>query len=393
MRLAIAAAAMLTAVGTAIALQRGGGDFDVFYHAWNNVLVGSHMSLYAQGPDRFLYAPGFAWLLSPFALLPRDLSLALWCLLKTGVLAAMLRVLGTLPGVGGLGWAALGLLFGSRALLIDYQYGQVNTFILASCAWALASFFAPARKSIWREGLPWFFLAIASAAKLFPLPLLALPLFSGDGGRRIARLGGVALGIALVLLIPLVSMGWGDALTLMASWKEAIVARGFPIESHNQSFAAMLLHGLTGIKTPVIALGPQQGVSIGITAITEAQHALIAAGWSFCLAGILLGLLMNPPVRASGRWIGLVIAALILPLHLVWKPYFIFGAPLAAWVVHDAVRAKSSPRLVACFLIWVIVNLSSVDVVGPEWTARLEAASILLLGHLGLIGLALASRE
>ena len=86
--LGVFAASLVVAMGTLWAFQRGANDFTVFYHAWQMVLDGRGALIYhfQETPDRFLYAPGFAWLLSPFGLLPRSVALAIWCFAKAAVI-------------------------------------------------------------------------------------------------------------------------------------------------------------------------------------------------------------------------------------------------------------------------------------------------------------------
>src|SRR5271163_4705400 len=99
------------AIGTAWAFTRGGDDFRVFYHAWSLVLSGHGSEIYQNSPDRFLYAPGFAWLFAPIAWLPTQWALALWCLAKIAVVSWVVRVsaknLGIDLGVAGWGFLLL----------------------------------------------------------------------------------------------------------------------------------------------------------------------------------------------------------------------------------------------------------------------------------------------
>src|SRR5271167_1673575 len=83
--------AFLAALGTFWAYQRGGHDFDVFYFAWKLVLQGRGLEIYNNSPDRYLYAPGFAWVFAPLGLLPKSLALAVWSFLEAWVLALMIR--------------------------------------------------------------------------------------------------------------------------------------------------------------------------------------------------------------------------------------------------------------------------------------------------------------
>jgi hypothetical protein len=127
----LALASLVTAVGTLWAFQKGASDFSVFLAAGKLVLTGQGMDIYARSPDRFLYAPGFAWLMAPLAFLPRELALALWCFAKAavvgGVIARGLRV-----RAGQIALAAWAVVLLARPVLIDFQYGQVNLFILGA---------------------------------------------------------------------------------------------------------------------------------------------------------------------------------------------------------------------------------------------------------------------
>ena len=76
-------------------IEHGAPDFTVFYTAWHLVLEGRGAEIYRESPDRFLYAPGFAWLLSPLAWLPRSAALAIWCFAKAAVAGLTPEVLST----------------------------------------------------------------------------------------------------------------------------------------------------------------------------------------------------------------------------------------------------------------------------------------------------------
>src|SRR4051794_40931474 len=85
---------LLVGLGIFRAFSRGANDFAVFFEAWRLVLSGRGAEIYKVSPDRFLYSPGFAWLLAPFGFFPRSVSLALWCLSKVALLILLLAQLG-----------------------------------------------------------------------------------------------------------------------------------------------------------------------------------------------------------------------------------------------------------------------------------------------------------
>lgn len=377
-------------LGVFWAFERGGNDFNVFYSAWKLVLAGKGSGIYGGTTDRYLYAPGFAWILCPFGLLPRDLALATWCLLKALCLGFVLRALAMRLVAEGFsanhawGAAGWGMIFVARPLLIDFQYGQVNAFILAACLGAFLT------KRPWG----WAWLTFAAIAKLFPLLLLVVP-FSARGREwRSSRLAIIVVGF-VVLLSPVLASGWAGARGLYQAWLAALVGRGFPLESHNQSFAAFLSHYFSGAETPVIAdhahrqlllFGPLSAVSIG----------WLSVAWSLLFGGLGLGWLMRvkPPID-SLRWVAISLAWIVIPLHLAWKPYFVMTYPLAVWAIAglairvgpagEASAFRRAGAMVGIAIGFTAINLTGYDLLGHDWAGRLEAASLFLWVHLGLL--------
>lgn len=386
----ILAASLIVSLGTFWAFSRGAGDFHVFYVAWQHVLHGTPLEIYAITPDRFLYAPGFAWLLAPLAYLPEPWALALWCLTKALLLGFILRL-----SIGKASIAAFGVVLLARPILIEFQYGQVNLFILVASFWALQNHM---KKSDPRaDFLSWFFLGIAAVAKLFPIPLLLVPLFVSEwSGVRIdarklfrERLG-AACGMLITLAIPLVSLHWSEILTLMSQWQSALFERGLPLESHNQSFSAFLHHYWSGEPTEIIALHRKQ-LFLGARIFSSDTIALLSLAWSFICAGLLLAWIFIVPKYAKdlepSLWVATLVGLQILPSHLVWKPYFIMGLPLS-WII-----LKKAPNWIALGVVFLLINCTGFDVLGQNWGAGVESASILLWTHFLLFWLAFKSRQ
>jgi hypothetical protein len=384
----LGAAGLIACVGTLWAFQRGGHDFDVFYGAWRAVLEGKGAEIYRITPDRFLYAPGFAWLFAPIGLLPRDLALALWCLGKSaglGWLAAAVAARLPLPRAEALAAAGAGVLIWARPLLIDYQYGQLNLYLLIAGAAALLAHDEAEVRPV-RRALGWFALGALAASKLFLLPLLAVPLLRARWGRpRLEFAAGLA-GIGSVLALPAVTEGAVGAAALLGRWKDALAGRGFPLESHNQSFAAFLHHWFSGEPTHVIAWGAAR--SYGWALLGADVRFSFAAAWACaCLAAIAGWLLLARPGGSADRvrWAALGLGLLILPSHLVWKPYFVFGLPAAMWLGGRAWRARRAAGFIGLAAAFALVNLTGFDVVGYEWAGRLEAGATLLFVHVALL--------
>ncbi len=369
---------LICALGTYWAFARGGNDFNVFYSAWNLVLHGNGTRIYQAAADRYLYAPGFAWLFSPLGLLPRNLSLLVWCLLKTAVLAATIRVIArklwpelsssTAWGIGS--WATL---FVARPLLIDFQYGQVNGLIVAACVFALFS------EKFWA----WFWFALAGVSKIYPLSLAALLVRPAFAKQR----KGFVLGFILMVVAPAVSVGLGGVITIHEVWKQALIDRGFPTEAHNQSFAAFLDHYFTGKPFQVLSEGPPP-VQTGV-AIFSAHGLLIAATlWVVLSCAFILYWLLSPNALRGGKaaWVGIACAILILPSHLIWKPYFVLSLPLSIVALKLFKNAGTGFRI-ACALFIFGMNFSGFDFLGHYWGARLEAASLMFFLNLLLVAM------
>jgi hypothetical protein len=383
----------LVSLGTFWAYQRGANDFSVFYEAWRLVMAGKGSEIYRNSPDRYLYAPGFAWLLSPLGLLPKSVALAIWCFLKAAALGLMIGALGRRIGWVASAWTALLI---SRPLLIDLQYGQVNLFILVASVWALLVHSDSRQTAGPWDGWAWFALSLAAVAKLFPAPLLIVPWILTEGvprARLIRERAGMLLGLSAILLAPSVSLGLQGAIELIPHWKEALVARGFPTESHNQSFAAFLQHYFSGEPVHVLA---EHGARVfsSVSVLLPETRMLLAHAWSFSMMGLALGWMLFGMGAAGDalRWLAILVGFLILPSHLVWKPYFVLTFPLALIFLQDALRdlrEKSSLwRLFALAFLAGAMNLTTIDFIGNKWAGQFEAASVLLFVHLALMILA-----
>ena len=381
---------LVLVVGVLHAFSRGGKDFAVFYEAWRLVLDGRGADIYRVSPDRYLYSPGFAWILAPLGLLPFQSALGLWCVAKVLALAAMMKELAKLWGNKGniptwIGVLA-GALFITRPLLIDLEYGQVNTFILVTCVWALCGHCDPkiSKQDLFRWGL----VAFVAAGKLFPLPILTVPWLAAKGisakKLRYERIG-IMAGFSLAIGASLLSLGGEGTHQLLLDWFRALMDRGLPLESHNQSFTALLFHYLSGFPTPVISEGGAPFL-FGTPWLSSGSIKMISVAWMLGTLGFTLGWITAGPRKASAAWIAVTVGLLIIPSHLIWKPYFVMSLPLAIVLAQETLnRDLWKPGLGLFFVLFAGVNLTGFDFVGHHWAPHFEAASILLLMHLVLI--------
>lgn len=376
MNIAWGAAALVLAVGIFWGFQRGTPDFNVFYTAWTHVLQGASEKIYTDSPDRFLYAPGFAWALSPLALLPKSIAFLVWSALKAAVLILLVHKLARrftrAPTLAPLAFAIV-----ARPLLIDFQYGQINSLLVGLAGLFLLELLPhkSAQHTRAKTRALSFAFGFLAAGKLLLLPLLAAtttsrPLSANGWKHKMRALCWCAIGAAAALF------PWSP--DCLNEWMLALQSRGLPLESHNQSFVAFLYHWLSGQPTPVILLA--RTIQNGWELLTPPQIHLIgglwAAAWFAFLAWWSWG--KKPRQIALIRpdaWIALALAAVILPSHLVWKPYFVFTLPIAA-------IALCERRWVASAAVFLFLNFTSADFIGPERAGAIESMAPFLWAHL-----------
>lgn len=387
--LGLVLASFIVAVGTGWAFQRGGRDFWVFHEAWRLAFVGKGSLIYRESPDRFLYAPGFAWLFAPVGALSRSLALALWCFAKAAVIGLFIGGWGKFFGrtLTTLGLGAWAVVLMAKPVLIDFQYGQINTFIFGACAWALMSHFDTTRVSPWRQALPWFVLGVAAVVKLYAAPLLLVPFFVTRGlssqKLKSERLG-LSAGVLTVLLLPVLGLGWDAAWDLHLQWRDSIIARGLPLESHNQSFSAFLHHYFSGDPTPVLAAGGL-GLLLGLPLLSHVWVGGLSVAWTIATLVALVIWIATGSKRAPLPWAAVAIGLLIVPSHLVWKPYFVMSIPAAFLLLREVCLRPTRWNIALTMIIFVSVNLTGFDFTGHAWGARFEAASLLLWAHLACL--------
>ncbi|MBL7715469.1 MAG: DUF2029 domain-containing protein [Bdellovibrionales bacterium] len=367
---------VIFSVGSIQGFQLGAPDFRVFLAAGEHVWNGQPQLLYVVSPDRYLYAPGFAWFLSLLAPLGFVAGFWFWTALKI-VLTPVALVMLSKRLKAGLSIAILTLLTVARPILIDLRYGQINLLVLLSLIFAVLGFSDWIRGERKKWVLPvWIAVSVFAVAKLYALPILLIPYFwhfLSPTRRNLSRIYpfffATAVPFLFTVFLPVFAMGFEKGWALLVQWLAALQDKGFPMETHNQSFLAFVARQFTGKSAHVVGLY-QEINSTWIAWVGDVQLKMIGLAWVLLTMGLILAKLFAYAREPDRLRIALLtIGILILPSHLVWKPYFVFALPLAflAWV-----RAPMM-ALVAT----VLLNLSGFSILGLWWGPRLESASIL----------------
>lgn len=388
--------ALLIAVGVFRAYQRGGADFSVFYQAWDLVLHGRGAEIYRVSTDRYLYSPAFAWCGCLLALLSRSSALAVWCcgkiLLIFFLLKKMVKALRLEERFVGYNVGIAAFLFLSRPILIDLEYGQINLFIMCGCSIALLDRFELISQSKFRDIFGWIAICFIAVAKIFPAPLLAIPwLVTQSVSKKKLRRERITVLIstAFFLAIPFLFLGWEAGVLIYKDWNAALFDRGIPLEAHNQSFTALLFHYASGLPTHVHSEGIVP-LSLGWSYLTETQIIYLSFFWLFSGYFCVLKWLFISPKPFLG-WVGVFLGLLIIPSHLIWKPYFVMSIPLATFLIWTQLKGNIKSGWILIILFFLGINFTGFDFIGHRLSAYLESASILLLMHLGMLAFGVLS--
>jgi hypothetical protein len=173
-------------------------------------------------------------------------------------------------------------------------------------------------------------------------------------------------------------------------WQQALLSKGFPTETHNQSFLAFLFHSFSGESFYSLMRGP---TPYNYTWFKLPNQILYSLGmvWSLSLGLLLLLGTYFCGVKKDFRLGLILLAASVLPSHLIWKPYFVFAIPLASYVAFICETRKKGMSLFV--LGAVLINLSSFDFIGREWASVLEAHALYLWIMIVLLIVALKAKR
>lgn len=332
-------------------------DFKVFYTAARHVFTDPE-NIYRISPDRYLYPPSTALLLTPFAF-TESYSLHQWS--WHGLLALILFALSSISGA-----ALAAMLVLTRYLAITFSYGQVNLVVIGLMA--LAGWVG--KRGRW--GAAGGFWALASVIKVYPAALA--PLFLPRVRWRAFFCAGAVL--AGLLLLPFLVFGPALGAQLYREFLGALESKGLPLHSHNQSIAAFLQRVFTSQEFYLHAVGPMWWGVLDL-------NPSFLRGLAWFLGGLLAFLSWH---RAWSRGLDPSAAlsagafSILFLSHIVWKDYLLFlYFPLRELFSH--LGKRQAWALGIGLVAWV--TASSPDLVGHPVSTRCDAASI----HLWMAGL------
>lgn len=297
-----AALAIVLAVGTLKkARSLGSPDFKVFYTAARHALHDPE-NIYRLSPDRYLYPPSTAILLTPFAF-SENFAFHQWA--WHGLLAGLVFALASGSGAA---LAAMAVLV--RYLAITFSYGQINLVVLALLA--LTGWLAR-RKAYRPAGSVW---AFVTGIKIYPA--VVAPLFFPRNRWR--AFAGALLGGTLLLFLPIAFFGLDTGTQLYSDFFEALRAKGMPTHSHNQSIMALLLRLFTKQMFYLHAVGPAWW---GVADLPEwLLHLLaLAIGGALTYLSWIRAWRRGMPPEAA---LSAAAFSILFLSHIVWKDYLLF---------------------------------------------------------------------
>ncbi len=345
----------LFSIGTYHGYRIGFPDLKVFLFAGQLIRGNQIFDLYFNSPDRFLYAPGFAWLAAWLLVFGSSAAIIAFQAIKFGLFALVLQRLskrfGVLPVLLSLGAVA-------RPLLIDLRYGNINLILLS------LTLLAAIDSLEWRKSRgAWAYLwGVFSGAKLLTIPFAGVYLFRRDYRSLFLSV----LGILSIWCLPFMLLSVMGGGSLSIQWSEALRSKGLPLETHNQSVFAFLARVFTETPIPSLILGGREKVW-GLFGFELETMKRVFLGYVWVWLVVAFALLFR--TARARAWEATFLLASILPLasHLVWKPYFLFLFPLAILVFRD--ERSRVPGLIGA----VALNFASSVFLPPLGSAYFEA--------------------
>jgi alpha-1,2-mannosyltransferase len=284
-------------------------DFPVYYRAATQIIHGDYeiypATVYDGGavpPHGFRYAPVFAFLFAPLALVPLDVAAFLFIALKGATIVYIGDVASRFLGVP----RRATLLIGISILLVagyaveEFRYGNFHFLCLALMVLAFES--AEAGR-VW---LPASALALAIAAKLTPLLLLAHFAWR----RRMAVCGATVVALLILLLAPALVVGFRENLHLLYGFVRYAMEK--IDEGDNYSLRGVLLQaGMSPESASLVWLAA--AVTSGVVVATALwRRPLNPKAQFFELSIVLTAMLLTSPHTQRRYFVWLYVPVLAL---------------------------------------------------------------------------------
>ncbi len=180
---------------------------DAFLHLIHHeMMYGYHWSEYY---DWYLYSPSFAFLIMPFALLPKYIGVVLWCMFNALALYYAVKLLNIDQKKKVFIWW-----FVLEELITSIQNVQVNPLVAALF---ILTFVAFERKNV---GLAALIIASSLFIKVFGIVGAALFILYPQ---RLKFIGYLILWCGVIFLLPLIFISWGELLKQYVGWFDIII--------------------------------------------------------------------------------------------------------------------------------------------------------------------------
>ena len=313
-------------------------DFEVYRTAAARALAAGPLYRPEDGHYQYKYLPAFAFMMIPFAGLPKALAEGLWFGLSVGLAAWFVRLsLLSVPDrrVVDDRLIVVGLLLVGRFLVKELAFGQTNLLLGIVL---LGAVLAAQRRRRLAAGL-----LVAAGAFIKPYALVLVPwlLWVTGPGALPAFAGAVALG----LVLPAAVYGWTGNLDLLADWYRTVTGTtsALLLRHENVSFASMSAkwlrpHGMSPTLTAAASV-----MAMAIAGATVLMRRRVAA--PACLEFGMLALLV--PLLSPQGWDYLLLLALPGYLCLVdrwrdtprpWRAAMIGGVAVTSFAIFDLMR-------------------------------------------------------
>jgi hypothetical protein len=313
-------------------------DFEVYRTAAARALAAQPLFRLDDGHYQYKYLPAFAFVMAPFAWLPKDLAEGLWFALSVGMAAWFVWLsLRALPDRRILDdrliW--LGLLLVGRFLVKELAFGQTN--LLLGIVLLEAALAARRGRHI-AAGL-----LVGAGVFIKPYALVFVPwLIWVSGPSALAAFSGV---MSVGLILPAAVYGWAGNLDLLAGWYRLVTSStAHTLLAHeNISFASMWAKWLRPQEPSLMLTAAASAIGFALAGTAVLVRRRVHA--PECLEYGILALLV--PLLSPQGWDYVLLLGLPGYLCLVdcwrdtpwpWRAVAIFGVAVTSFALFDVMR-------------------------------------------------------
>jgi hypothetical protein len=348
-------------------VERRMPDYEVYRRAAARAANAEPLYRPEDGHYQFKYLPAFAVATLPVGLAPDRVVRACWF---TGTLLLLIFLLRTtvkvLPDRRRTRAALIGTTFVLMAKFYahEIELGQVNILMAALVVAAVG------QMRTGREMAAGLLIAAAIVVK--PYAVLLMPYLAAR--RRIGSLAGAAIGLAIALLLPVLTYGFAGNLTLLGEWWRTVTETTAPnlMDFNNVSAASVFARWL----------GPGQTASV-----LAALLVLILLG----VAGAVF-LMRRRVAVPEPLEVGLLLTMMPLISPQGWDYVFLLSTLLVMVQVNYARELPPAVR-VATTIALCLIGFSIWDVVGRTIYQRFMHLSMITVCYLVVIGAAFVLRQ